>query len=343
MRVFANLKIRRLMLALAGVLIGFDLILLAWLYALYGRLSVAAAVLSLCMTGAVLLLCRGYFKEQDAVLANAAASISRFLSGDRESRIDCNEEGELFFLFQSVNNLASVLNAQTEREKDTSTFLRDTISDISHQLKTPLAALNIYNGLIADTESLEDVRRFSAASEGELDRMENLVKNLLKLTRLDAGAIIPEKHPENLADIMAELKSRFAFRAEQEGKELRLSGGDDILDCDAGWLTEALGNIVKNALDHTESGGIVTISWRRSANLQTITVSDNGCGIHPDDIHHIFKRFYRSRYSRDRQGAGLGLPLAKAIIDAHGGTVEVESEPGRGSVFSVNFIIPTKL
>ena len=74
-----------------------------------------------------------------------------------------------------------------------------------------------------------------------------------------------------------------------------------------------------------------------------VVVTDNGCGIHPEDLHHIFKRFYRSRFSRDRQGIGLGLPLAKAIIEAHDGSIEVDSEPGRGTVFTMNFLIPTKL
>ena len=96
-------------------------------------------------------------------------------------------------------------------------------------------------------------------------------------------------------------------------------------------------------LDHTESGDTVEIKWRKSASAVQIRVKDNGCGIHPEDMHHIFKRFYRSRFSKDKQGIGLGLPLAKMIIEAHNGTIEVNSEPGKGTVFTISFLIPTKL
>ena len=101
--------------------------------------------------------------------------------------------------------------------------------------------------------------------------------------------------------------------------------------------------IVKNALDHTESGDAVHITWKALPNAVQIAVKDNGCGIHPEDLHHIFKRFYRSRFSQDKQGIGLGLPLAKTIVEAHSGTIEVDSELGKGTTFTMNFLIPTKL
>lgn len=99
----------------------------------------------------------------------------------------------------------------------------------------------------------------------------------------------------------------------------------------------------KNALDHTAEDGIVSVRWQKSGNILNVTFSDNGSGIHPEDIGHIFKRFYRSRFSKDTQGAGLGLPIAKTIIEAHEGMIEVESELGKGTTFSVSFLIPTEL
>ena len=113
--------------------------------------------------------------------------------------------------------------------------------------------------------------------------------------------------------------------------------------CDQNWLTEAISNLVKNALDHTKEGDSIQVEWRESASILQILIRDNGRGIHPEDMPHIFKRFYRSRFSKDKQGVGLGLPLAKAIIEAHSGTIEVDSQLGRGTVFTVNFLIPTKL
>lgn len=224
-------------------------------------------------------------------------------------------------------------------------FLRNTISDISHQLKTPLAALNIYNGLIQDeAKEIPSIQEFSQLSEQELDRIETLVQNLLKITKLDAGTILLEKSLENVSEIAEDIKKHFLFRARQEGKEICLSGNEDIsLFCDRNWITEAISNLVKNALDHTEKGGVIRIEWRAFTSIVQITVTDNGSGIHPEDLHHIFKRFYRSRFSKDTQGIGLGLSLTKAIVEAHSGTIEVDSTLGTGTSFIINFLNPTKL
>jgi signal transduction histidine kinase len=115
------------------------------------------------------------------------------------------------------------------------------------------------------------------------------------------------------------------------------------LFCDRNWIIEAISNLVKNALDHTQKGNLINIEWRAFASIVQITVKDNGSGIHPEDLHHIFKRFYRSRFSKDKQGIGLGLSLTKAIVEAHNGTIEVDSILGIGTTFTINFLIPTKL
>ena len=256
-----------------------------------------------------------------------------------------DEEGELNKLFHKINSLASTLNAHAENELKSKEFLKNTISDISHQLKTPLTALNIYNGILQDeSENLPAIQEFAQLSEQELDRIETLVQNLLKITKLDAGTIVIDKKMENISEIMESVKRHFSFRAEKEGKKITLSGNRNLdLLCDRNWLTEAIDNIVKNALDHTEKGDCISIKWECFASVVQIIIKDNGSGIHPEDLYHIFKRFYRSRYSKDTQGIGLGLPLAKAIVEAHNGTIEVNSELGRGTSFIINFLIPTKL
>ena len=116
-----------------------------------------------------------------------------------------------------------------------------------------------------------------------------------------------------------------------------------MLLCDRNWIIEAISNLVKNALDHTKKGDSIHIEWRTFASIVQIVVKDNGSGIYPEDLHHIFKRFYRSRFSKDTQGIGLGLPLTKAIVEAHNGTIEVDSTLGSGTSFTMNFLIPTKL
>lgn len=300
---------------------------------------------ALAMGIVILIACYGYFKNQNRIMEDAVEQITEYISGNREARIACDEEGELYRLFHEVNTLVAILNANAENERRSKQFLKNTISDISHQLKTPLAALNIYNGLLqGETEELPELQEFATLSEKELDRIETLVQNLLKITKLDAGSIVFEKTSENVADILGEVELHFAYRAKQEQKELILSGDDHIsLFCDHDWMIEAIENIVKNAFDHTEQGKIIRIEWKQSASMVQIIIKDNGNGIHPEDLHHIFKRFYRSRFSKDKQGIGLGLPLAKMIIEAHRGTIEVDSELGIGTTFTLNFLNPTKL
>lgn len=339
MRIFADSHNRRLMRFLAAVLFLFCIAA----QFLCGGFSWKMLLLSLTAAAAVLLGCIGYLTRRERVIDEAAQSIRRLLSGEGEKRIACDEEGALFRLFHEINTLSAVLGAKGEREKQTNELLRETVSDISHQLKTPLASLEIYNGLTAGAESMEDVRLFAASSETELDRMNALVKNLLKLARLDAGAVVFEIRPQNMAEIMEDVRQRFSARAERENKRLEFVGAGELFPCDAVWLAEAFGNMVKNALDHTGQGGVIRTEWERSGNIMHVSVSDNGSGIAPEDMAHIFKRFYRSRNSQDQQGAGLGLPLAKKIVEAHGGLLEAESEPGQGSVFRVSFVIPTEM
>ncbi len=349
MKILANREIRRLFTALALIWALAMLLTAGWAWLYCRRLTPCPVLIPLLAGGGALAVCLAYFKRQHRTMEQAVGQINAYLSGDVNARIECDSEGEMYRLFHAVNSLAAVLNAHADNEQREKEFLKNTISDISHQLKTPLAALNVYNGLIQDGDSDDSaVKEFAALSEKELDRIETLVQNLLKITRLDAGAIVFEKREENAADMLRETVQQFAYRAGQEQKTLTMAGDDGAsLFCDRGWLCEAIGNIVKNALDHTGAGEAVSIEWRALPAAVQIVITDSGCGIHPEDLPHIFKRFYRSRFSKNTQGAGLGLPLAKAIVEAHGGTIEVDSEPGKGAAFTMYFpeaaANPTKL
>ena len=345
MKLFANKEIKRFFLTLSVILTGLLVLSEGVLWFGYHVLSVWIPVLIILAGVAIWIAALGYFRRQNRLLEDAVTQIHLYLDGNVDARIECNEEGELYTLFHSVNSMAAILNAHAANELREKEFLKDTISDISHQLKTPLAALNIYNGLLQDeTESLSEVKEFAALSEQELDRIEMLVQSLLKITRLDAGAIVFEKTEENVAEMMKDVELHFAYRAGMEQKQIVLSGADDItMVCDRDWMIEAMDNLVKNALDHTKTGDTVHVEWQTGSSALQIRVRDNGCGIHPEDLYHIFKRFYRSRFSKNQQGIGLGLPLAKAIIEAHSGTIEVDSELNVGTTFTINFLNPTKL
>lgn len=345
MRILANKKIKAMFCKIIICILIFTVFSVAFLFF---EVDNAAFYILLCALGmciAILAACYGYFIEQNEIMESAVMQITEYISGNRAACIECDEEGELYRLFHEVNTLVAILNAHAEKEGESKRFLKDTISNISHQLKTPLAALNIYNGLLQDEpEDMETVKELTVLSEQELDRIEVLVQNLLKITKLDADAITLEKAPENVADMIKDVELHFAYRAKQEEKEILLSGDEGIsLFCDRDWLMEAIGNIVKNALDHTKGGDFVSVEWKQYASVIQIKIKDNGSGIHPEDLHHIFKRFYRSRFSKDKQGIGLGLPLTKMIVEAHNGMIEVNSELGVGTTFILNFLIPTKL
>lgn len=314
------------------------------LYFSVRKLSLLLLLFCILATVGVLLSVYLYLIKQDRILEDAESKIQAFLAGDIDARIENDEEGELYKLFWSINNMSAVLTSKVVKENHEKEFLKNTISDISHQLKTPLAALNIYNGILEEAEDMEQVREFTCLSVKELDRIDTLVQNLLKITRLDAGTMVFHKEEENVSEIIKDIELHFAYRAETEGKSIVVSGEDNVtFFCDRDWITEALENLVKNALDHTKEGDSVFIAWSRFHTLLKIEVRDSGCGIHPEDIHHIFKRFYRSRFSEDSQGIGLGLSLTKAIVEAHGGTIEVDSQIGVGTMFTMNFLIPSKL
>ncbi len=285
-----------------------------------------------------------YIRRQKKAFAKADTVITRFLEGDTDQRIDSEETGDWYSLFHRINELAAILSAQAEHEKQTRVFLQDMISDVSHQLKTPLAALKMYDEIMAqEGTDGKTIHAFSQKSLREIRRVEDVVYTLLKIARLDAGVVRMEKAEENIEMLLRDVTERFETLAAQEEKEIVLSGNHDVsLYCDALWMSEALGNVVKNALEHTPGGGKIMVSWERTPLLTNIMVEDNGKGIHQEDIHNIFKRFYRSRFSQDTHGIGLGLPLAKSIVEAHQGTISVTSRVGRGSRFVLSFFHLTK-
>lgn len=345
MKILINRKIKLLFSWVLLFIIAFTLLSAVFIWLELENAARYILISSLCMGISILAIGHWYFREQNKILENAVTQVKEYISGNQKARIECNDEGELYRLFHEVNSLAAILNAHAENEEKAKEFLQNTISDVSHQLKTPLAALNIYNGIMQEeAKNILAIKEFSILSEQELDRIEILVQNLLKITKLDAGTIVIEKTEENVSDMMSSIERHFSFRAKQEGKEIYLSGDDDVtLLCDRNWLIEAISNIVKNAFDHTQKGNAIYIEWKQFASIIQVAIRDDGSGIHPEDLHHIFKRFYRSCFSKDTQGIGLGLPLAKAIVEAHSGTIEVDSELGIGTTFTINFLIPTKL
>lgn len=232
MKILTNRKIKALFIGILSCVLIATLISVLFVVLEVGNAELYIMTFYLCMSIAILILCYMYFKGQHNIMENAVLQITEYLSGNQNASIECNDEGELYRLFHEVNSLVAILNAHAEKEKNTKIFLKNTISDISHQLKTPLAALNIYNGIIqGEAKELPAIQEFSLLSEQELDRIETLVQNLLKITKLDAGTIVLEKSLEHVSELSESVKKYFLFRAEQEEKEIYLSGKEEITFC----------------------------------------------------------------------------------------------------------------
>lgn len=266
--------------------------------------------------------------------------IKDYIDGNYTVHLPQSNEGTVYQLLASVDQLATMLQAENDTEQKTKEFLKNTISDISHQLKTPLSALQMYQEIIEnEPDNPETVKEFSFKSGTALRRIEQLIQSMLKITRIDAGSIYFEKSNYSIPNILSHAISELTTRANHEKKEIVINGDwDQMLYCDIEWTGEAVGNIVKNALDHTDAGGKITISWERTPAMIRIFITDNGHGIAQEDIHHIFKRFYRSKNTSGSQGIGLGLPLAKAIVEGQGGILSVQSERLQGTTFTLSFL-----
>lgn len=295
------------------------------------------------MAGILALLLCGmtvrFLGKREKMYRQAEGIINQFSDGNFENHLPRNEDGSIYQLFSAVEELAMALRAQSEKEQHGKTFLKDMISDISHQLKTPLAALHMYTEIIAkEPDQKETVERFSEKIMQSLDRIERLVQTLLKVSRIDAGSIVFHKEWQSAASLAESAVEDLSVRAQREGKRLVMEGDPaQMFFCDREWTREAVANLIKNALDHTDEGGTIMVSWEHSPAVSLLSVADDGCGIDAEDMPHVFKRFYRSKRDGSRQGIGLGLSLARSIVEGQNGILSVSSTPGQGAIFTISF------
>ena len=281
-----------------------------------------------------------FLQSRERLYQQSIGIVQMFIEGDYSRHMPRMGEGTFFRLCTSIDRLATMLQSKNEAQYKTKEFLKATILDISHQLKTPLAALSMYQEIIEnESYNAATVKEFAVKMGTSLGRMEQLILSMLKIARLDVGSITFKKKSCQISDLVMLAVSELTTRADCEKKIILMDGAKiDTMICDVEWTSEAIGNIVKNALDHTKEGGTIRIRWACTPLMTRISIADNGNGIAPEDIHHIFKRFYRSNASLDTPGIGLGLSLAKSIIEGQGGTISVQSDLNEGTVFTISLL-----
>jgi signal transduction histidine kinase len=233
-----------------------------------------------------------------------------------------------------VKVLAETFDKMLERLEQTFKRQRDFVSDASHELRTPLAVLRAQVEML-DRETDQQRRQEGTATLlRRLDELDRLVGDMLTLATAEAGQLV-EPRPIDLGDFFQDLRRDLPLFGE---RDFRLQGVDGTLEADPDRITQVMRNLVRNAAAHTSPGDQVSVAAHARNGHLEISVSDSGPGIPADELERIFERFHRidpSR-SRDRGGSGLGLAIARAIIEAHGGTIRAESRPGQGATFRVD-------
>lgn len=288
----------------------------------------------------------GYFlsstvTERIGLLKGAAEKLSQ---GDLETRVPVLGRDEVSTLALTFNQMAEQLQAADQKQRELEGLRRDLIAWVSHDLQTPLTSMRaileaLSDGMVDDPET---VKRYLNTAQRDVRSLSALIDDLFQMAQLDAGGFPLNRALASLNDLISDTLESFTELAKQQDITLegQVESDVDPVLMDTQAIGRVLNNLISNALRHTQPGGRVSIWVRRSGSSVEVTVSDTGEGIRAEDIPQIFERFYRGEKSRNRGtgGAGLGLAIARGIIRAHGGDLNVESEVGKGTHFT--FHIP---
>lgn len=252
-----------------------------------------------------------------------------------------SEEGDMAVLNHAVIHLAEKAAGQLKSLEQDKKYLQDFLSDISHQIKTPLASLQLYFDLMLQNKQMQEDKRQQFIEQGQLQirRIDWLIQGLLKMARIDAGSVKMRMIPADIADTAAQAVSPFTEQLRQgQIKLVNSIPVGTIWLHDPEWLAEALSNLIKNAIEHTPQGGKIELTANRTSLSLQLQVSDNGHGIAAEETNRIFERFYRQDSSGMPASVGIGLSLARSIFEQNGADLIADSRPGGGAVFTATFL-----
>lgn len=266
-----------------------------------------------------------------------ADEIQHFLHGSDFVDISEEREGELAVLRSEIRKMVNKLSHQTELLAEDKRYLMNSIADISHQIRTPLTAINLIVSRLRGDCGKEKRQELVRELERLLCHMDWLIETLLKMAKLDAGTVRMKKVPVSVPALLQEATGDLVIPMELRQQSLSVSCPEDAsFQGDLSWTREALGNLVKNCVDHTPEGGAVDISVTDNALYTEIVVSDNGPGIAQEDLPHIFERFYKGKDS-SKSSVGIGLALARMIVKEQGGILSASNAREGGARFEMRF------
>ncbi len=319
-----NPEIRR-MLAIAVPLCAVFTALCLWLDFRAGLLT---AVLSLLLITLYLLGAHKRYR----MMARLAEDIDAVLHGRRDISFAQYTEGELSLLRSELRKMTVRLTEQAEQLREEKVQLAESMADISHQMRTPLTAVNLLLAGLSDPDATEEARRNSLRTlRRQMQRMDWLVNSLLKLAKLDAGTVQFRREPVALSALIARAAEPLSILMEVKGQHLCVQASGSA-DCDAAWTAEALGNILKNCTEHMGEGTI-TVTAEENAVAACICIRDEGGGIDPEDLPHLFERYYKGR-NASAESVGIGLALSRSIAAAQNGTLTAANVKG-GAEFTL--------
>ena len=287
----------------------------------------------------IILLYLKHEKNQNKEIKKIVKCIEEINKKNYSINIDDNSEDELSILKNELYKITIMLKEDAENSKKDKHMLKDSLSDISHQLKTPLTSINIMLDNILDNPNMDNntKEKFIQNIKREITNISSLATEILKLSKFDANVIKFEDQPVFINDIVKEAISNVEMMAELKNISIKVNNQRNVkLVCDAKWQTEAITNILKNCIEHSKENSTITIDIDSNKIYKQITIRDNGEGIDEKDLPHIFERFYKGKNS-SKDSVGIGLALAKTIIEKNNGSVKVDSKKGKQTTFIIKY------
>ncbi len=319
----------QLIIAVVAIIIGIIICILT-----HSQLGVLVT-LGLSMVAMVVVAYVAY-KKRENKLADLIIYLMRVQDNLSLPAMEGISEGQLGILESEIYKLVTQLKEMYSGEKKQKSYMVDMLSDISHQIKTPLTAITLMTDLLKAPDLSEEKRLdYVAKIDQQTKRITWLIKNLLTLSQLEADMLGLKKKDVNLKGILDSVMDIFEVIAEVQEVELSLECPEEVyIRCDRQWTLEAICNIVKNCIEHTPNGGSVSIKVEQNNLATEITIKDTGEGIDKEHLPYIFKRFYKAPGSSNNS-VGIGLSMSKQIIMRQNGNITVESEVGKGSSFLI--------
>ena len=269
-------------------------------------------------------------------LRGLSQALDRLLNDGTMMNVSQYEEGELSILASQIEKMTLRLQESAQALQEEKNLLADSLADISHQLRTPLTAMNLTASMLRKPGlSPEERLKLTGELSRLLRRTDWLVETLLKLSRLDAGTVTLVPRPTSLRQLLDRAAEPLLIPMELRSQQFMINCADEQLTVDPVWTAEAIGNILKNAMEHTPEGGSITVTAEETALFTQLRIEDTGPGFDRKDIAHLFERFYKGTNAQEGS-CGIGLSLARMVITSQNGTVQA-SNGKTGGVFTVRF------